>query len=146
MTDDVVKATDNNGKKPGGITGKGFVKGDPRINRKGRPVRGMDELKREWQDVWSEIMYDGNGNPIIDEVTGKKLTRLKARMRIATSSRNTQEFRTALEYAYGKPKEEIDLSNSDGSLTTPPLPDEERLARMKQLAVMIAQEIKNDNA
>jgi len=95
---------------------KPFEKGDKRINRKGRAIRGFDALRKEWQDIWSEIMFDGNGQPIIDEVTGKALTRLRGRMRIATSSRNHQEFRTALEYAYGKPKEEIDLSNSDGSL------------------------------
>ncbi len=43
---------------------------------------------------------------------------------------------------HGKFTERVDLSNSDGSLTTPPLPDEERLARMKQLAAVIADEVK----
>ncbi len=124
MTDDAVNTAENSAKK---APGKPFVKGDPRINRKGRPVRGMDELKREWQDVWSEIMFDSNNLPIIDEVTGKKLTRLKARMRIATSSRNTQEFRTALEYAYGKPKEEIDLTSGGEPIQTKV--DDERFDR-----------------
>ena len=114
MTDDAVNTAENSKKR---VPGKPFTKGDPRINRKGRPVRGMDALKAEWQDVWSEIMFDSNGQPIIDEVTGKKLTRLKARMRIATSSRNTQEFRTALEYAYGKPKEELDITSGGEALT-----------------------------
>src|SRR3972149_1144771 len=100
MSEEPVNTGENRPRKPGT-----FTKGDPRINRKGRPVRGMDALKAEWQDVWSEIMFDSNGQPIIDEVTGKKLTRLKARMRIPTSSRTPQELRTAFESASGKPKE-----------------------------------------
>ena len=88
-----------------------FVKGDPRINRKGRPIKTFNALRKEWQDIFAEIMFDGDGKPMLDEVTGKALTRLKARMRVSTSSRNFQEFRTALEYAYGKPMTEIDLTS-----------------------------------
>jgi hypothetical protein len=44
----------------------------------------------------------------------------------------------------GGRRQNVDISNSDGSLTTPPLPDEERLSRMKQLASIIAEEIKKD--
>jgi hypothetical protein len=36
------------------------------------------------------------------------------------------------------------ITNPDGSLKPPPIPDEERLARMKQLAIMIAGEVKKD--
>jgi len=93
-----------------------FVKGDPRINRKGRAVRGFDALRKEWQDIWSEILFDDKGNPIMDEVTKKSLTRLRARMRIATSSRNPAEFKTALEYAFGKVKDEVDLTSGGEAL------------------------------
>ena len=99
-------------RKPGGITGKGFVKGDPRINRKGRAIRGKDALRNEWEAIWSEIMFDGNGEPIIDEVTGNALTRLRARMRTMTTSRNVKELELALAYTFGKPKEEIEQSGA----------------------------------
>jgi hypothetical protein len=95
---------------------KPFVKGDSRINRKGRAVNGFDQLRKEWQKIWNEIMLDDKGQPIIDAETGKQLTRIKARMRIATSSRNHQEFRTALEYAYGKVKEEVDVTSAGNAL------------------------------
>ena len=52
-------------------------------------------------------MLDENGKPIKD-ADGELLTRLRARLRVSTSSRNTQEFQTALAYAFGKPKEEIE--------------------------------------
>jgi hypothetical protein len=62
-------------------------------------------------------MLDSSGKPIIDEATGREMTRLIARMRIATSSRNVKEFETALAYAYGKPKEQIDITSGGKPLT-----------------------------
>jgi len=124
-----------NSTKPKRVPGRPFTKDnketgekDPRINRRGRLVSDMTALKREYQKVWSEIMFvealDENGRPIldkktgkpkmvpaVDDVTGEKLTRLVARLRVSTSSRNTQEFQTALAYAFGKPKEEIDITS-----------------------------------
>ena len=104
-------------RKPGGITGKGFVKGDPRINRKGRAIRGKDALRHEWEAIWSEILFDSEGKPIMDEVTGKALTRLRGRMRTMTTSRNVKELELALAYTFGKPKEEIDMNNSGETVT-----------------------------
>jgi hypothetical protein len=89
---------------------------DKRRNLKGHNVNGFDQLRKEWQKIWNEIMLDDKGQPIIDAETGKQLTRIKARMRIATSSRNHQEFRTALEYAYGKVKEEVDVTSAGNAL------------------------------
>jgi hypothetical protein len=44
----------------------------------------------------------------------------------------------------GGRKQNVDVTSNGESLATPPLPDEERLARMKQLAAVIAEEIKKD--
>jgi hypothetical protein len=90
---------------------------DPRRNKKGRAVNSFDQLRREWLKIWNETMLDSNGKPIIDEATGREMTRLIARMRIATSSRNVKEFETALAYAYGKPKEQIDITSGGKPLT-----------------------------
>ena len=90
---------------------------DPRINRKGRAIRGKDALRKEWEQIWSEILFDANGKPIIDEVTGKALTRLRGRMRTMTTSRNVKELELALAYTYGKPKDELDLTTGGEKLT-----------------------------
>ena len=89
---------------------------DPRINRRGRIIRGLDALSKEWQAIWAEVMFDERGQPIIDEVTGKALTRIQARMRVATSSRNNQEFKVALEYAYGKVPQPVTGVGDDGAV------------------------------
>ena len=95
---------------------KPFVKGDSRINRLGRKIKGKDALRKEWEAIWSEVMLDSNGQPIIDEVTGKALTRLRAQMRAMTTSTNVRKVELAMAYTFGKPKEEVDISNSDGTL------------------------------
>jgi len=45
-------------KKAGGVTGKGFVKGDKRINRRGRP-RSFDALRQLAQTIAHEDISDG---------------------------------------------------------------------------------------
>ena len=47
----------------GGITGKGFVKGDPRCNRNGRP-KGFDELRRVAQQILCEDVVWADGRTI----------------------------------------------------------------------------------
>jgi len=97
---------------------KPFVKGDdPRRNKKGRAVNSFDQLRKAWLKVWNETLKDSNGNPIIDEESDRELSRITARMRIATSSKNTKEFEVALAYGYGKPKEQIDITSGGKSLT-----------------------------
>ena len=93
----------------------GGKKANP-INRLGRKIRGKDALRKEWEAIWSEVMLDDKGNPIIDEITQRGLTRLRAQMRAMTTSTNVKKVELALSYTFGKPKEEIDLSNADGTL------------------------------
>jgi len=90
--------------------------GNP-INKRGRALNNFDALRREWQAVWSEILYDSEGKPIVDDVTGEKLTRIVARMRTATSSRNPREFEIALAYAYGKPVDKVDVTSAGRAIT-----------------------------
>lgn len=49
---------DQRQKIPGGITGKGFVKGDTRINRKGRP-KSFDQLRALAQKISHEPIKPG---------------------------------------------------------------------------------------
>jgi hypothetical protein len=115
MTNDTVKTASNSTKK---VPGKPFVKGDPRINRKGRPTKDQIGERKLWQDVFAEYLTttDDNGNVVIvmDEITGKPLTRLKARIRVATGSRNAHEFGLALERAYGKVSQPLDIGGEGG--------------------------------
>lgn len=112
----VVKTTKNNEPKPkklGGVTGKGFMPNnpitgekDPKINRRGRPTKDQIGERELWQNTFAEYLYDDQGKVIMDDVSGKPLTRLQARIRVATSSRNPSEFENALNRAYGKITEE----------------------------------------
>ena len=91
-----------------------FVKGDPRINRKGRPTKDQMGERKQWQEIFAEYVLDDKGKPIIDEVTGKPLTRLRARMKVATTSRNSHEFALALERAFGKVPQAVEMTGKDG--------------------------------
>ena len=69
---------------------KPFVKGDPRINRNGRP-KSFDQLRELFQQIASEE---------VENYDGKKVTRAEAiGMIMASDKRLMREF---LEFAYGK--------------------------------------------
>ena len=87
--------TESNGKLPGGITGKGFVKGDKRINRKGRP-KNFDALRELAQQISIERLGDSNW------------TRIEAILRSWSSSSEPQLQKAFVEIAYGKVKDEIE--------------------------------------
>ena len=103
MTEDTTQ------KQQGGVTGKGFVKGDKRINRKGRP-KSFDALRKLAQSIAAEELQSTDGDVI---------TRIEALLRVMSTSRNPADRKTFLEYAFGKPKDEVDVTNSDGSLKPP---------------------------
>lgn len=75
-----------------------FVKGDKRINRKGRP-KSFDALRKLAQQIAAEELQSTDGDTI---------TRIEALLRVMSTSRNPADRKTFLEYAYGKPKEEIE--------------------------------------
>ena len=104
-------------------------------NRHGRIVK-PGSLAAEWQKIWSEILFeqakDESGKklfdksdepimrPVIDETTGKTLTRLSARMRAATTSRNVKEFEIALK-ASGYYNEKLQIIRDEKETITPAL-------------------------
>ena len=77
---------------------KPFVKGDKRINRKGRP-KSFDALRKLAQSIAAEELQSTDGDVI---------TRIEALLRVMSTSRNPADRKTFLEYAFGKPKEEIE--------------------------------------
>lgn len=81
---------------------KPFVKGDKRINRKGRP-KNFDMLRTLTQAIASEA--------IDEEENGKRLTRVEKIVRDWLNSRNFQKQKAALELAYGKVPDALDITS-----------------------------------
>ena len=101
----------------GGATGKGFVKGDPRINRKGRP-RTFDAARELAQQIAHEearlkAKDDGTpGDPVI--VNGHRATVIEMIMRQWATSKVPALQQAFVEYAYGKPPTKTEISGPDG--------------------------------
>jgi len=93
-------------KQPGGITGKGFVKGDARINRKGRP-RTFDQTRKLAQSIAHEEIKTNDGKTF---TVAEAILRQWARSKIPTLQ---QAF---FHYAFGKPPDKIE---HEGDVMTP---------------------------
>ena len=85
-------------------TGKPFTKGDPRINRKGRP-KSFDALRALAQQIAHEP---------ITEVNGHMATTAEMILRKWASSPNPLLQRGFIEIAFGKVPDKIELSGIDG--------------------------------
>jgi ADP-ribosylglycohydrolase len=102
-----------------------FTKGDPRINRKGRP-KSFDKLRALAQSISHEPAKDKNGDPII--IDGHVAT--IAEMVLRDMLRDKKHQREFLEIAFGKvpnPQQAIDLTTNGESLNDG-LSTEERVA------------------
>ncbi|MGH8092271.1 MAG: hypothetical protein ACREIF_02195 [Chthoniobacterales bacterium] len=86
------------GKLRGGITGKGFVKGDARINRKGRP-RGFDELRKRAIEIALESVCSGSDVTTIDAI-----------LRSWAFSPEPTLQKAFVEIAYGKVPNKIEMN------------------------------------
>lgn len=103
---------------------------DPRRNVGGVP-QDQKELNALLDEIFAEEISDDKGN---------KMQKLRVALNRLLLSKNPSGPIHVLDRRFGKVREQIDLTNSDGSLVSK-LSDEERLARMKQLAAAIAEEI-----
>lgn len=84
-----------------------FVKGDPRINRKGRP-KSFDELRALALSIGHEPALNKDGNPIV--IDGHGVTITEAIMRQWATSKDARLQQAFIQYAYGKPPDKIEMS------------------------------------
>ena len=121
----------------GGVTGKGFVKGDPRINRKGRP-KTFDSLRHLAQTIAEEKARDGAGNVILYD--GRPLTIGEAILRRWAGSKDAHLQMHFIEVAYGKVPDKQEVTGAEGQPFTfrvvydrKPLPGEDADENIPQL-------------
>ncbi len=86
-----------------------FKKGDKRINRLGRP-KSFDAVRKLAQKIAAEELNSTDGDVI---------TRIEALLRVMSTSRNPADRKLFLEYAFGKPKEEVDVTSGGEKLAVP---------------------------
>jgi len=86
---------------------KPFVKGDPRINRKGRP-RSFDELRKLGQAIAGETVTTNRG---------VRITLAEAILRSRAESDEPQLQRAFVEYAFGRVPNKLETSPLEGAKT-----------------------------
>lgn len=82
-----------------------FTKGDPRINRKGRP-RSFDALRELARQIAHEAVLVGD----------KKMTVIEAILRQWAQSKNPQLQRGFVEIAYGKVPDEMRVGGNGNAI------------------------------
>ena len=91
-------------KAEGGVTGKGFVKGDKRINRKGRP-KTFDALRALAQEIAHEVIVQKDGT---------QLTVTQGILRKWAGSNDPRLQIQFMDIAFGKVPAPVEISGKDG--------------------------------
>ena len=84
-----------------------FKKGDPRINRKGRP-KSFDALRELAQQIAHEEALS-SGQPVV--INGHTATVAEMILRQWAASKNPQLARAFIEIAFGKVPDNVDVNN-----------------------------------
>jgi hypothetical protein len=93
-------------------TGKGgFQERKHHINKKGRP-RSFDTLRGLTLDMFSRPAKDDNGSPIVIE--GKPVTMIEFVIWKMIRSKDPHEIIYAVQVAYGKVPDKLELTGEDG--------------------------------
>jgi hypothetical protein len=90
--------------------GKPFTKGDPRINRKGRP-RSFDQLRKLAISILGEPAKGADGQPIV--IDGHVAT--NAELILRSAMKHPHFARWLIEVAFGKPPERIEVTGREGA-------------------------------
>jgi hypothetical protein len=88
-------------------TGKPFVKGDPRINRGGRP-----KCFTEFRDLAQKIAHE-----VLAAPNGQKLTVADAILRSWAKSKEPQLQKAFIEYAFGKVPDKVEATGLENKTT-----------------------------
>lgn len=92
-----------------------FTKGDPRINRRGRP-KAFDALRELSLQIANETAKGDDGNPLF--LNGHEVSVAEDILRQWAASRNSQLQRAFIEVAYGKVPDKVEVTGEDGSAVT----------------------------
>lgn len=109
-------ASNTTTEQQGGVTGKGFVKGDPRINRKGRP-KSFDAFRELAQQIAHEEAQSRDPNtgelvPVV--IAGRKVTTAELVLRKWFQSKDARLQMHVMEVAFGKVPQTVEVSGADG--------------------------------